>query len=1290
MDADKKVCNTFYETAKPTNLESNLIKSECLKRTLDGLVTHQSELSSKDEPKSSHDEKADISPEIINKKSNDTSPMTDSNCSNSGCAGGVGNISKMNKSFSIHSFDNSHSHQKFHDHHNQHQHNLHHKHMVNKDHDKDEEKDERAEVNKSMAFTIDFGSASTVDEQRHKKLLERFQSRHRRGVSLSKVEDEMCDSSSSSQLAAKLRSPASAKLPRKSSRDVIELPQKPASAGGVKLREKSKATQLKDASKRHSWSPRSSMVEPTQNQSQKSAKVTPNRQISNPLERPLKLHALTKADVKPMPPTTLNIACLQTPLENKESHLNDDQVSEAGTYTLDGDNYTEEQKEKMNIDKMNSDAHEAELLGRKLEINESDSNIETDLEVIDLDVLPQPQQPQRATPVIKHASKENRKNILEVSFYHQDPPQITQTSSQSSGNNSNSKSKVSYLEKLKSRVKNIGDKKFHKTKSGDVDLGTFTSVTTSGVLSIKPTLDHNPHLKRKNSLTKSQIDSSEYVQGLQRNEKLSITDNDKTLAAAAAAAAGYQESIYPKTTPVKSRKESAGSSNTSISTAATKDDWIQEWARNAREYSHHKRTPITPNMSNSYNFESSLEKSDQFGYFSDDIMSRSDCKPQYEEFGDNLEKYNQKNHLHKKPPTPENHEDRSINNLSDHEPISISSARSRRVLRDFDMNKHEPPRVSSGFNIKPPMSPSRIPSPIGSVSSRQKRYGSNKMLYGSDTDLTNDTELYLQRTAAAISTLQNIQRKNSLRNSSLQNSPMSPLSPSRTIVQSTKTPTVITTIANATPSSAYLPPHSRAQSVNRPTVHKRNSSLDSSRFTPTNVMSTSLQSNQINNYLIDNNKMQQKQQQQHSRHNSYDGMLTQRPTTTNNNNMKYSHFDQTDDEYESMPSRGTTLPERQHLSIKQQHHQNMIKQQQSPIKRSSSFNIKAQEIQSPARITSGTPKMHNKFVKTVSAPAQTIKIQKSASSSCFKQMTNAINDDDDDEDYENEFYINPDDDLHANQFTPSDESEEEQKYSLTMVNEPPISNTRYNKTFLMRCEQSKNKTGVGKQLGVIACPNTPEMPRRELAARSSARDRVSMPRDSSLGRVLDRKPLSAGAVPSSVKSTSNNNNSNAVNTNSAGKVTSKYLDISKYKPERGNHFLKRDESKSYLNREVKKSSSSACLQNFQRDVARASSRSSGGGSSRPSSATATKKKDVKNTKEIELAMWKRRASYDPLKAAAEGKRKAEEAKRIAQHQQMVLSSEGSSSVMRSSKSYHSGPAGEWLDDSEDSEFDDEN
>lgn len=48
---------------------------------------------------------------------------------------------------------------------------------------------------------------------------------------------------------------------------------------------------------------------------------------------------------------------------------------------------------------------------------------------------------------------------------------------------------------------------------------------------------------------------------------------------------------------------------------------------------------------------------------------------------------------------------------------------------------------------------------------------------------------------------------------------------------------------------------------------------------------------------------------------------------------------------------------------------------------------------------------------------------------------------------------------------------------------------------------------------------------------------------------------------------------------------------------------------------------------------------------------------MKPSKEVELAMWKRRASYDPLKAAAEGRKKAEDAKRLAQQQQMMMSSE---------------------------------
>lgn len=355
----------------------------------------------------------------------------------------------------------------------------------------------------------------------------------------------------------------------------------------------------------------------------------------------------------------------------------------------------------------NSNENDVELLQRQLVINESDSNVETDLEVIDLDQSP------IQTPMIRKATTQsNRKNILEVSFYHQEQQPTT----------SSTKTKTSYLEKLKTKVKSS----LHKSKSPESDVGKFTSVTTSGVLSVKPSLEINPNFKRKNSLTKSQIDSSEYVQGRLRKSdvKAPITDSDKTSIASA-----YQLNIFPsKQSPAKSRIESVGSSSTSISTAATKDDWIQEWARNAREYSRHKRTPATI-MSNSFNIESNRESRDeQFGFFTDDAMSKSDCKPQYEEFGDNLEKYNQKVHHQKIKSSNDG------GNILSSNQSSVSSAHGRKILREFDPNKDDPRLIgATNFNIKPPISPCRIPSPIGSVSHRKKRYGSNAMLYGSET-----------------------------------------------------------------------------------------------------------------------------------------------------------------------------------------------------------------------------------------------------------------------------------------------------------------------------------------------------------------------------------------------------------------------------------------------------------------------------------------------------------------------------------------------------------------------------
>lgn len=43
---------------------------------------------------------------------------------------------------------------------------------------------------------------------------------------------------------------------------------------------------------------------------------------------------------------------------------------------------------------------------------------------------------------------------------------------------------------------------------------------------------------------------------------------------------------------------------------------------------------------------------------------------------------------------------------------------------------------------------------------------------------------------------------------------------------------------------------------------------------------------------------------------------------------------------------------------------------------------------------------------------------------------------------------------------------------------------------------------------------------------------------------------------------------------------------------------------------------------------------------------------AQKAKEAELAMWKRRANYDPMKAAAEDRKKKEEAKRNVQQSKL--------------------------------------
>uniref|UniRef100_A0A182JXS5 Uncharacterized protein n=1 Tax=Anopheles christyi TaxID=43041 RepID=A0A182JXS5_9DIPT len=446
--------------------------------------------------------------------------------------------------------------------------------------------------------------------------------------------------------------------------------------------------------------------------------------------------------------------------------------------------------------------------------------------------------------------------------------------------------------------------------------------------------------------------------------------------------------------------------------------------------------------------------------------------------------------------------------------------------------------------------------------------------------------------------------------------------------------------------------------------------------------------------------------------------------------------------------------------IQPQSQQQQQQQQQqhltSPIKRSSSFSVKP-NVMKPA-----TPTMSAKAAGLTGVNGRTVsgggsRIQKSASSTSFKKMAAALSDNGVqpqqyhhhtvqpphhrhqlvmDPNYPDELmlYINDGDDdglqmrgagrqqdgyssnsLSDEEDPADDLDDDDLEANGARLEKEPLTNTRYNKTFLMRMEQNKklaggvaggaNVGGAKQTGGAAACPNTPELPRRAVQMRGVGglgRDRASMPRDSSLNRMKQdlnlrksstgREMLLGGKGQQQSTQSINSTTSSAVG--AGGKVQPKYLDISKYKSSTAANFLKKDESKSYLLRQegVRKSPSSASVSSAmsRTDPTRMSARSVKSASSAASKSSVsgtggtggvTKKDPVKVAKEQELEMWRRRASYDPMKAALEGKKKQqEESRRLAvaqqQQQQSQLHSErqsksSESSVLRS-QSYHSG------------------
>uniref|UniRef100_A0A1I8N576 Uncharacterized protein n=1 Tax=Musca domestica TaxID=7370 RepID=A0A1I8N576_MUSDO len=1119
----------------------------------------------------------------------------------------------------------------------------------------------------SLAFTIDNFNDKECDAAaqaaKYKSMMERFQNRHRRGASMSKLEN---DESGKAQTPTRLTSSQSSTPltnTRSSARSSVTSEENNANSldsdasapQKVKLRVRDRSTsRVRDASKRHSWSPRSSTNENTLQTPQSQTSTTATSANSTALPR----KTTTKTANKPAPTqvpkgaanlvanrtqftprsTAMQLAlkqidymCPQPPLADfKHLNADADDVSEAGTYTLDGDNYTEEQKDIMNIDKYGQSTLPTTTTN-KCRPKELDA------------ITPTPKQRQSI-------ESKRSNNVLEVNYYHdaEGPEQMTKARTNTAPSDlimGSHQSAGAYLEKIKSRVlrnmnatKQIADTKQEILKpklsndddDSEVDTGCFTSVTTSGVLAKQRTLDAHPKLSRHSGLSTSQIDSSEYVSnetklktsgtppsfasGYTDHQKaeyrLNVFTNQKDASQKFAATRNLIET--PPETPTGPQPTSKLSEVAVLQTAQTKHDWIQEWARNARARSlandRHSTGARQSNndmlMTRSYTCADTGNDS-----LTDDSLYSANCK----QFNAKLNR-----------------------TLADRYRISGGNG---------DCDYASDPSLASSCT-KPPKSPTKIPSPLHTLGRARSASRTRASL---QNVMPPDEEDYLQQTAAAINNLQqSLSRKNSLKSPSHSGSPR----------------------AHSARSHIMYSPEGTG--VECSPQHSLNSQRQQRQATQ-NLMTSSINEQQLQlltsgEYLL---------RQMRMRKNSFDGNL---------NGSPHRRVLQAGVPPQVQSPTTPTAPTNE--------------ESLSPLRRSSSFSARVAATQK-----SGRPNFQNLYTPPAArhsyglspAPPQQTSIQpgnpikKSASSNNFGQaysdyddnLQYYINDEDDQDDMGEEYYSSGGDDNIEQEPGYYDDAEPE--------NNVPLSNTRYNKALLMRIERSKQKVAGKPQSapptkpsmllaggGVMACPNTPELPRRNVKSATTrstmASQRQSMPRDTSLSRLAQQVPNSLASAKKQLLQTAANVPSSTATTQrstSSQRATPRYLDISKYKPAQSNHFLRKNDAKSTLkpqtnsNEIMKRSPSSSSMGLSRTDPSRTSNRSvrsassamtssvtSLGGSNARASSAVRRDASVSKQKEAEMAMWKRRSKYDPMKAAAEDRRKKEEAKRLAQAQQM--------------------------------------
>lgn len=403
--------------------------------------------------------------------------------------------------------------------------------------------------------------------------------------------------------------------------------------------------------------------------------------------------------------------------------------------------------------------------------------------------------------------------------------------------------------------------------------------------------------------------------------------------------------------------------------------------------------------------------------------------------------------------------------------------------------------------------------------------------------------MYLEKTAAAISSLQEIHKKNS-----------SPRSPSN-FVQS---PNDFQTLQNT---------YEKPVNFRSVRTHKRNASLDA----------------RMNNKheLYDTRGLfGVEETMKHFCENSFEYHQNQL------SNSKCSGIDQTNSSNSSIENHRVhnyfSDVDKRGRSVHRANKDTLSASNESPIRRSNSFCNRNNAATTPKSLK-----------KTIFRPnSGNSSLQKSASNSSFKNLCAAAPHHHQYKTKQNEILlINGIDNLHTTCdeiLFLSDEShdinspktEKRKHQNDRQKSEPPISHTRYNKAFLIRMEQNKQTNCENK--GVQACPNTPELSRKAIIPKSF-RDPTSMPRDSSLSRLKQALP-NLQATKKTLTQVASKDSSSSSTCSAKQRVLPKYMDISKYKSAQGQSFLKRDESKSTLvgRNEIRKSPSATHLRSSGR------------------------------------------------------------------------------------------------------------